>query len=199
MAVVEITDILKEKFRPYGLDIIQPLAVGWYNSSLPDDIAAHRIPTLPRGENGSQGEGGEGSSLVMLIGNTGAIWKPFVSSLRKSICGKCARLNSSSSYPSSCTCELPSHPFESYVEQSVESVLSSLKNSSLSSITSSSNSSANPNFTASLSPRVYWCHKLVPLEGGEGYLSAQRMAVSSGLAFLDEVILLLLYDLHYQY
>ena len=53
--------------RSGGLDLLQPLQAGWYNTAVSD---SHRLPDF-----------GEPKSLVVLIGNTGRLWPALVHTL----------------------------------------------------------------------------------------------------------------------
>ncbi len=54
---------------PAGLDLLQPFQVGWYNAAVE---AAYCLPDL-----------GQPAHLGVLIGNTRALWAPFVGALRR--------------------------------------------------------------------------------------------------------------------
>ena len=64
----EITAELRVRCAPAGLDLVQPFAAVWYNASID---AAFRLPDF-----------GRGRALGLLIGNTRALWGPFVEDLR---------------------------------------------------------------------------------------------------------------------
>lgn len=63
-AVTQFTSHL----RLFGLDLVQPFAVGWYNQAVEPAL---RLPDL-----------GSGDSLGLLIGNTRALWPVFIDALR---------------------------------------------------------------------------------------------------------------------
>ena len=52
----------------YGLDLVQPLRVGWYNEEVG---AEYRLPDF-----------GDPASLALVVGNTRQIWQPFVRAMR---------------------------------------------------------------------------------------------------------------------
>lgn len=86
--------LLKIYLEPFGLDIVQPLALKWYNEALRELNPKSLI--LPR----EDGAGEE--ALIFLVGNTKAVWKPFV--------------RSCSSDPGLLSHD---HPLDEYVERSV--------------------------------------------------------------------------------
>lgn len=63
-----VVDTLEAALVPAGLDLIRPLALGWYNDAVPP---AFRLPDL-----------GRAGALAVVIGNTRALWDPFVKALR---------------------------------------------------------------------------------------------------------------------
>lgn len=96
---------LSNKLQQWGLDIVHPLQLDWYNSCLPDSLRAHRIPADLR-------SGVGGKALVVLVGNTRAAWEPFLRWLQLDSTGT------------------PTNPFDSYVETSITTALRSLETSS---------------------------------------------------------------------
>jgi methylmalonic aciduria homocystinuria type C protein len=59
---------LREALAPAGMDLIAPMQVGWYNAAEPPGI---RLPE-PRGP----------GSLAVVLGNSRALWRPFLQGLR---------------------------------------------------------------------------------------------------------------------
>ena len=93
MAVVhwsDIADSLSRGCTAAGLDLARALRLGWYNSAVPP---AHQVP-------------GQQDRLAVLIGNTRAIWPPFVESLQQR--------------PGLLAC---ANPLDAYVERCVQRVL----------------------------------------------------------------------------
>jgi len=64
-----VTDHIKRKLHRPGIDLVAPMQVGWYNAREP---AETRLPE-PVGP----------GSLALVLGNTRAMWDPFVASLRR--------------------------------------------------------------------------------------------------------------------
>ncbi len=64
----EISARIAAACAPAGFDLVQPLQVGWYNDAVAAD---YRLPDL-----------GRPSALAVLIGNTRALWPPFIAALR---------------------------------------------------------------------------------------------------------------------
>lgn len=56
------------RLRPHGLDLVHPFAVAWFNAAVEP---AQRLPDLGRGD-----------ALGLLIGNTRALWAPFLAAGR---------------------------------------------------------------------------------------------------------------------
>lgn len=95
--VPSLATILKCRF---GLDILQPLALGWYNSNLDGTARSSAIP--------AQGRAGQ-NALTLIVGNSGLLWNRFLSA--------CAQTDS----------ELlrQLHPLNAYVEHSVQTGIKS--------------------------------------------------------------------------
>lgn len=93
---LSLTERLSAKLELFGLDVVSPLALDWYNSCLPHGTPA-QVPAS--GEAGSQ-------ALTLLVGNTKHIWEPFLSA-----CTEHPQLLDLAD------------PLDAYVERSVEAVL----------------------------------------------------------------------------
>lgn len=63
----EILHELTERLRPAGLDLVAPFRVGTYNAQIP---ARYQLPVFGRDD-----------ALGVVVGNSRAIWEPFVRSL----------------------------------------------------------------------------------------------------------------------
>lgn len=63
-----LVQCLRSSLACGGLDTVTPLALGWYNSSLPVELGA-RIP--------ARGAAGQ-AALAVLVGNSRALWEPFL-------------------------------------------------------------------------------------------------------------------------
>jgi methylmalonic aciduria homocystinuria type C protein len=63
-----LIEIVRARSEPFGLDLVQPFQVGWYNEEVD---AAYRLPDF-----------GRASALGLLIGNTRALWPRFIEALR---------------------------------------------------------------------------------------------------------------------
>src|SRR4051812_7089970 len=63
-----VTARIREACAPHGLDLVQPFAQPWYDQNVPAECA---LPDI-----------GRANALGVLIGNTRAIWAPFVAHLR---------------------------------------------------------------------------------------------------------------------
>lgn len=61
-----IVSSLEARLAPAGLDLVIPLAVGWYNSRVPPEF---RLPEAP-------------DRLAVLVGNTRALWPRFLEAFR---------------------------------------------------------------------------------------------------------------------
>lgn len=93
---ISLSECLSAKLELFGLDVVAPLALDWYNSCLPHGTPA-QLPAS--GEAGSQ-------ALTLLVGNTKHIWEPFLSA-----CTEHPQLLDLAD------------PLDAYVERSVEAVL----------------------------------------------------------------------------
>ncbi|KAL6774505.1 hypothetical protein ACKKBG_A25235 [Auxenochlorella protothecoides x Auxenochlorella symbiontica] len=91
---------LSEALAPRGFDIISPLALSWYNDSLPGTLSSNRI--RPAGRAGS-------AAFAVLVGSSAVLWRPFLQ--------YCAANGEWAALP---------HPLEAYVECAVSAVLASL-------------------------------------------------------------------------
>ena len=69
-----LTSSLRSSLSPSGLDLVAPLSLSWYNSSAPPSAS---LP--PSGAFGS-------SALVLLVGNTAALWPAFLRAHDKDPC-----------------------------------------------------------------------------------------------------------------
>ena len=65
---VTIAATIAARCRGAGLDLLSPFTVSWYNDAV---APAHRLPDL-----------GRSRALALLIGNTRALWLPFLDALR---------------------------------------------------------------------------------------------------------------------
>ncbi|MGM0577418.1 MAG: hypothetical protein ACQEXJ_16965 [Myxococcota bacterium] len=63
-----IVEELEQRLAPYGIDLVHPFRIDWYNPHVPVD---YRLP---------EREGGRG--LGLLIGNSRAMWRPLLEALR---------------------------------------------------------------------------------------------------------------------
>lgn len=90
--VPSLATILKSRF---GLDILHPLELGWYNSCLEGAARSSAIPV--RG-------GARQNALTLLIGNSGMLWTHFLSA--------CSRSGS--------TLLSQPHPLNAYIEHSIQ-------------------------------------------------------------------------------
>ena len=59
---------IRESLEAYGLDIVEPLCLSWYNTELHVSGTAEICPRGSAGEN----------ALLILVGNSKKIWEPFV-------------------------------------------------------------------------------------------------------------------------
>jgi cyanocobalamin reductase (cyanide-eliminating) / alkylcobalamin dealkylase len=64
-----LTEHLTEALAPAGVDLVAPMQVGWYNRAEPPEI---RLPE-PAGP----------PSLAVVLGNTRAVWRPFLADLKQ--------------------------------------------------------------------------------------------------------------------
>jgi methylmalonic aciduria homocystinuria type C protein len=60
---------IEQRLRPHGLDVVHPFAVAWFNAAVEP---AQRLPDLGRGD-----------ALGLLVGNTRALWPPFLAACRE--------------------------------------------------------------------------------------------------------------------
>lgn len=67
----DLTRTVAERARGYGLDLVQPLRLGWYNAGAPPDL---RI-----------GGGAADDRLALVIGNTRALWPCFEAALWREV------------------------------------------------------------------------------------------------------------------
>lgn len=63
-----LTVAVARQLRPHGLDLVHPFAVAWFNAAVEP---AQRLPDLGRGD-----------ALGLLVGNTRALWAPFLAACR---------------------------------------------------------------------------------------------------------------------
>jgi len=145
----------KSTLETYGIDIVQPLALSWYNNCLPEHALASQIPILPPPTEYSNPKD---DALTIIIGNSKALWPKFL---------EC--------------CASDPHPLNTYIERSINAALAQ---SFLAELPPppSSNSSSSPlcdNY------KIYWSHRTAKLRGGEGFVAMQRMAECCALAYLD--------------
>lgn len=137
----------------YGFDILIPLCLEWYNEDLRD-----RSPEAYPGSHIEPDEGGAGAdALVILVGNTRAVWKKFLESCRN----KPLILSSE-------------NPFDTYVEKSIENGIQEFEH-------------MQPLQGQRKISRCFWSHHPIKqLDGTCGYVAMQRMAACAGLAYLEE-------------
>ncbi|KAK9811662.1 hypothetical protein WJX72_007918 [[Myrmecia] bisecta] len=86
---------LKTGLALFGLDVVSPLALGWYNSAVPPELGVC-IPVA-----GSAGD----RTFSVLIGNTKNVWRPFLEACQRD--------------PSLLQ---EQHPLDAYVERTVQAV-----------------------------------------------------------------------------
>jgi methylmalonic aciduria homocystinuria type C protein len=156
--VEEAIDNLKSTLETYGIDIVQPLALSWYNGCLPEHALASQILPATLKQNSDD-------ALTLLVGNSKALWPKFLA-----FCASDPWI-----------LDIP-HPLNRYIERSVITALDQVFIPAVlpPSSTSSSTSSLSEYYS------IYWSHETAKnLRGGEGYVAMQRMAECSGLAFLD--------------
>ncbi len=65
----QVANAMAERCRPSGLDLLQPLQVGWYNGVVD---AEFRLPDFGRAE-----------SLAVLVGNTRMLWESFLDGMQR--------------------------------------------------------------------------------------------------------------------
>lgn len=68
----EVSEHLEVMLKPYGLDLVAPLRAGWYNDAITSISAELRLPDFGRPE-----------TLAVLVGNSRALWQPFVAAYRR--------------------------------------------------------------------------------------------------------------------
>ncbi|CAM9675296.1 unnamed protein product, partial [Discosporangium mesarthrocarpum] len=157
-----IVETLARKLSPSGLDLVVPLKVAWYNELVPE--ALHLSP-------GSEAA----NALAILVGNTAALWEPFIACLRtRKWHPSCKSGETPSSFSSGGHCghirdkrDWGVHPLDSYVMDVVETAAREVGNEVLG---------------AESSFEIRWVHDTAP-----GRLVAiQRMAEAAGLCYLDQ-------------
>jgi methylmalonic aciduria homocystinuria type C protein len=153
----EAISIFKSTLETYGIDILQPLALSWYNNCLPEHALASQIP-LPPSPTAEYSTTTKDDALTLVIGNSKAIWPKFLEC--------CASDSSILNDP---------HPLNAYMERSINTALAQ-------SFPPSFLSSSSPVYGIY---KIYWSHTTANLRGGEGFVAMQRMAECCGLAYLD--------------
>lgn len=160
----EAISTFKSTLETYGIDIVQPLALSWYNNCLPEHALASQIPLPPPPPTAEDcGSATKDDPLTLIIGNSKAIWPKFLA--------YCASNSSILHDP---------HPLNAYIERSISTALAQSFPAGApppSSVSSSSPSCDNY--------KIYWSHTTANLRGREGFVAMQRMAECCGLAYLD--------------
>ena len=90
-----LTDRIRAGYARAGLDLVQPFNVAWYNALV---TPPHQLPHF-----------GNPDALGILVGNSRALWSPFVRWLRES------------------PRPLPAHPIDDYVVATIERALEGLE------------------------------------------------------------------------
>lgn len=90
MSWKELTATVADGCRAGGIDLVQPLRVAWYNELVDDEF---RLPDFGRAD-----------CLALCIGNTRAMWQPFIDSVQAAG-------------------ELTANPIDDYVTRIIESAL----------------------------------------------------------------------------
>jgi methylmalonic aciduria homocystinuria type C protein len=120
MASAALVAALAEALRRDGLDIVAPLSLEWYNASVAD-APASRVPPA--------GGGVGGAALVVVVGNSRALWPRFVAA-----CAADARLLAGAD------------PLEAYLEAAVAAAVAAAVSSCAAELLPPP-------------PRVFWSHR----------------------------------------
>ncbi len=160
----EAISTFKSTLETYGIDIVQPLSLIWYNECLPEHARASQIPLPPSTTATATTSENNDDALTLLIGNSKAIWPKFLA----------------------CCASDPSilnhtHPLNAYIERSIDTAL---ETAAFFSPLPSSSVSSSP-LSSHEQYKIYWSHTTANLRGGEGFVAMQRMAECAGLAYLD--------------
>jgi hypothetical protein len=91
-----LTKRLESACLPFGLDVVLPLSLRWYNSAVSPSHSLHSF--------------GRPDALALVVGNSKALWTPLLAHYR---------LSASPTY-------IPNHPMEAYVASALDCILPAL-------------------------------------------------------------------------
>ena len=205
-----ISDALQARLSCSGIDIVAPLNASWYNDELrrgpPADREASERLVLPDSD----------GALLVLVGNSRAIWDPFVADCAARLAiargdnnggggggggGGGSSSSSSSTSSSSASSLLGPDPLERFVRAAVLGAVAELPSTSEAATAAppaAATAAAAPAAAAPGGPappllsRAYWSSDV----GGDGMIAAQRMASAARLAHFDRRSYLCAHPVH---